>query len=290
MPVYNGEKYLRQCLDTVINQTLKDIEIICVDDGSTDRSLSILAEYMRKDHRITVISQRNKHAGIARNTGLRLSRGKYLSFLDSDDLFELDMLEKMYNKAEKDKADTVICEFYIYDSEKEVCGKRVKIGQQYSSKAPFSPMRFSNELFSIASLNPWTKLFNRNMFIEKDIKFSSSICCNDVSGVCTALACSNKISIINEPFIKYRLTQSSNLTANRSKCPDGFLIAIRDLENNLRRLSLYNIFKNAFIMRVISSFNWEMSLCNDEQKEERKQLAKTILSDSLYYILYNERK
>ena len=88
IPVYNVEDYLRQCLDSVINQTLKDIEIICVDDGSTDKSLEILHEYEKKDSRITVLTQKNQYAGVARNVGMSVATGKYFVFLDSDDFFE----------------------------------------------------------------------------------------------------------------------------------------------------------------------------------------------------------
>ena len=108
IPVYNVEKYLPQCLDSVVNQTLPDIEIICVDDGSTDSSLDILKDYARRDKRITVLRQKNLHAGVARNAGLSIARGEYLSFLDSDDFFELDMLDQCYAKLKKDKSDVCI--------------------------------------------------------------------------------------------------------------------------------------------------------------------------------------
>lgn len=85
IPVYNVEKYLEECLDSIINQTLKEIEIICIDDGSTDSSLNVLENYKKKDKRIIVLQQQNLGAGAARNKGLDLARGKYLSFLDADD-------------------------------------------------------------------------------------------------------------------------------------------------------------------------------------------------------------
>ena len=88
IPVYNVEPYLKQCMDSVVGQTLKDIEIICVDDGSTDNSLDILREYAAEDSRIQIIEQKNAGAGAARNNGMRYATGKYLSFLDSDDFFE----------------------------------------------------------------------------------------------------------------------------------------------------------------------------------------------------------
>ena len=92
IPVYNAEKYLRVCLDSVVNQTLEDIEIICVNDGSTDKSSNILKEYAEKDGRIIILTQKNQGAAIARNKGISVAKGEYLSLLDCDDFFELDML------------------------------------------------------------------------------------------------------------------------------------------------------------------------------------------------------
>ena len=117
IPVYNTEEYLRECLDSVVNQTLKDIEIICIDDGSTDSSLDILKEYAKKDNRITVLKQKNQSSGIARNAGLSIAQGKYLSFLDSDDLFELELLESLYKKIISTKSDIAICDADKFDSE-----------------------------------------------------------------------------------------------------------------------------------------------------------------------------
>ena len=102
IPVYNVEKYLRECLESVINQTLKDIEIICVNDGSTDNSLEILKEYAQKDERIVVISQENSGVSIARNVALDCAKGEYVCFMDPDDLYpDNDVLEVLYNKAKE---------------------------------------------------------------------------------------------------------------------------------------------------------------------------------------------
>ena len=119
IPVYNVEPYLKQCMDSVVGQTLKDIEIICVDDGSTDGSLDILKEYATEDSRIQIIEQKNAGAGAARNNGMRHATGKYLSFLDSDDFFEPRMLEKAYDLAEKDQADFVAYKSDQYHTEKK---------------------------------------------------------------------------------------------------------------------------------------------------------------------------
>lgn len=107
VPVYNAEKYLPQCIDSIVNQTIGDIEVLLINDGSSDSSGEILAQYASKDERIKVIEQPNKGAGAARNIGLAMAEGKYLSFLDSDDFFEPNMLELALAKASEDDADIV---------------------------------------------------------------------------------------------------------------------------------------------------------------------------------------
>ena len=97
IPVYNVEQYLKECLDSVINQTLKDIEIICINDGSTDGSLKILEKYESLDDRIVVFSQENSGLSATRNKGMQLSSGEYVYFMDSDDYLELNALEELYN-------------------------------------------------------------------------------------------------------------------------------------------------------------------------------------------------
>ena len=117
IPVYNVENYLRESLDCVVNQTLRDIEIICVDDGSKDSSLEILQEYAQKDSRVKILTQQNQFAGVARNNGLKIATGEYIIFLDSDDIFDLQMLEKMYYRAVETSADVTVCEsrFFVDD-------------------------------------------------------------------------------------------------------------------------------------------------------------------------------
>lgn len=105
IPVYNVEKYLARCLDSVINQTLKDIEIICVNDGSTDNSAQILEEYAQKDNRVKVVEQVNGGLSSARNTGMKYVTGEFLGFVDSDDFVEKDFYEKLYNAAKSENAE-----------------------------------------------------------------------------------------------------------------------------------------------------------------------------------------
>ena len=125
VPVFNGAPYLRQCMDSICTQTLKEIEIICVDDGSTDDSLSILQEYSAKDGRVIVLQQQNLYAGTARNNGMKIARGKYYSFLDADDYFEEDMLKCLTEAAEAHEVDMVHCAADVYPSELLTVTKRL---------------------------------------------------------------------------------------------------------------------------------------------------------------------
>ncbi len=141
IPVFNTEKYLNECIESVISQTLKEIEIICIDDGSTDFSPQILKEYASKDDRISIISQSNKGAGIARNEGIRRARGKYVMFMDADDYYpDDDVIESLYNAAERNNVYIAGGEFshirsdgYIEDSQ-EFEGNPLLYGYVYAKE------------------------------------------------------------------------------------------------------------------------------------------------------------
>ena len=151
IPVYNVEQYLRQCIDSVRALTLFDIEIICVNDSSTDGSLKILEEYAQKDERIKVVTQPNGGAGAARNRGLSMASGKYLSFLDSDDFFEPEMLELAYQKAEEDKAD-----FVVFNSDQYYTDKKKFINVSWTLRekelppyTPFNHRQMTDNIFKV---------------------------------------------------------------------------------------------------------------------------------------------
>ena len=119
VPVHNAEKYLEQCLESILGQTLGDIEVICVNDRSTDDSTVILDGFAEKDSRLSVLQSPGLGAGGARNIGLRAAKGKYLSFLDADDFFEPDMLEPTVEQAERDNSDIVVYGSWVYDTVKQ---------------------------------------------------------------------------------------------------------------------------------------------------------------------------
>ena len=212
IPVYNVEKYLRECLDSVVNQTLRDIEIICVDDGSTDSSLEILREYAEKDSRVKVYTQENINAGAARNTGLSNATGEYLSFLDSDDFFELNAIERMYECAKIRKAEIVV---YQVSTFYENTGRPPFLDLRYNKKLLPEKEVFSyseieqNAFLAIKSL-VWDKLIKRELVTKYDLHFQSVNVFNDIYFAYTALLSAESITILEEQLVHYRKRAAKN--------------------------------------------------------------------------------
>ena len=169
IPVYNVEQYLSKCLESIINQTLQDIEIICINDGSTDNSLQILEEYAQKDSRIIVINQQNQGVGEARNKGLEIARGDYIWFVDSDDYVERNGLDYVYEKSKENNAD-IVC-FGVNN----ICKSTIISGHtnQYLSEINMT-CQIDLNIKKHFLHNIWDKLFSRK-FIQNIIKFPNGI-------------------------------------------------------------------------------------------------------------------
>lgn len=168
VPIYNVELYLRRCLDSILNQTYSNLEIILVDDGSTDKSGKICDEYAKNDSRIKVIHKNNGGLSDARNEGLKIARGKYVGFVDSDDWIELDMYECLYDMLQKFDADISICGANSVDNKKREfnTGKEIQCIKGYKDITIFEDsqimkahLHFKNEINS----GVWNKLYKREI-------------------------------------------------------------------------------------------------------------------------------
>ena len=166
IPVYNAEKYLEQMLDSVVKQTLREIEIICVNDGSTDRSSDIIRKFMKKDKRISLFEQENINAGAARNRGLKKARGQFVVFWDADDRFDRRTLELMYRKAVKTGADICVCNVYELMNSGQIYEASYLNADIVQKKDPFSRKDIPEKIFDIASNNPWNKMYIRRFIIR----------------------------------------------------------------------------------------------------------------------------
>ncbi len=245
IPVYNVEEYLRECLDSVVNQTLKEIEIICVDDGSTDSSLKILKEYAARDNRITILAQQNLHAGVARNAGLSQAKGEYLSFLDSDDVFNVHMLERMHKKAQNDNAEVVIC-----NALKNVNGELqegIFIKEKHLKRNIFSCSEKDAALSVFQAIYgfPWNKLIAHSIVNRHNLRFSSIDHHNDTSFVMTTIVAAYKISYTTEKYIYYRYRENS--ICHASKDVSCMYKSLKETYQNISKLDNFKYVKRSFL-------------------------------------------
>ena len=217
IPVYNVEEYLRECLDSVVNQTLRDIEIICVDDGSTDSSLDILKEYAAKDNRFTILEQSNKGAGAARNKGLDIAKGEYLYFLDSDDYIDICCLEKLYNKITNENADICLCKRKVYNetlNTTQIDHQSLNFNM-LPNKEVFSFLDIPDRIFQICIIGVFVKLYRKNLIDKNNIKFQEIKTTNDIFFNYAALLSAERITCINDALITYRQNRNNCLTLQR---------------------------------------------------------------------------
>lgn len=243
IPVFNTERYISECIKSVISQNLEKTEIICVDDGSSDGSVERLFEYAKQDSRISVITQKNSGVASARNHALSFACGKYLFFLDSDDFIMPGGLEALYNKAETENADIVISKQKIFsDKNREEYVIR-GFEQQllpHGGSTSFTAKDISDMLFQTFSSELHGKLFKRRLIKQNHITFPSSSIGEDFYFFYLALMLANKIAVLDKVTYNYRRLRDGSLTMASNNTLDFFesLTALlsRMNENNISEI------------------------------------------------------
>ncbi len=274
IPVYNTEKYLKKCLGSLINQTLDDIEIICVDDGSTDNSCEILKGFAIKDKRVKVITQKNKGQSVARNAGIKIAQGEYIGFLDSDDWADETMFEKLYENAKKYDSDISMCSINVYD---EKTGK-ISANDPYLTlelfpkslfKRAFSYKDCLDFIFRICVV-PWNKIYRRKFLQDKNLRFIENLNFEDNVFNLKTFVEASKISLIREPLVYYRRASETSYTfgSDDSKKLDFF--RVMDLQEEfLKEKDLYEELKEYFLKTKKNTLvYWYKKLHSKEVKEE----------------------
>lgn len=278
MPVYNVEKYLRETIDSIVNQTYKNYELICVDDGSTDASIDILQEYAERDKRISIIRQKNQYAGVARNNGMASANGKYIMFLDSDDVFERDMLTYLVRKAEKNSTDIIFFGFYHFSDD---IHHRSLMGIPYFDNKVCSPNKHQEDLFRIAQGVPWNKFYNRDFVVSTGLKFQALQSNNDVFFSKMIVPEANRILFSNKRFVNYRISNSESLQGSYKLTSGNFAKCITAMYDELIIRGKYDYYKDTFIRYVIESF---MLIFNKPFSEEIFDEVCRIMRSSLTYM------
>lgn len=208
IPVYNVERYLTRCLDSLINQTLKDIEIICINDGSTDSSLKILKEYQQKDNRITIIDKENQGQSIARNIGISKSIGEYIGFVDSDDWVDLDFYEKLYSSAIKHNADIAVAgiiRLHKYNKKNHLKINNESITEDFEKKLKLCDIPDKSYV--------WNKIYKSDKIKEYNLKFKEKMIYEDVIFTPEVILKLNKL--VTVPNIKYYYWRNPNSTVTQ---------------------------------------------------------------------------
>lgn len=223
VPVYNSEQYLRECLDSIISQSLTEIEVICVDDGSTDRSLEILKEYMKKDQRFTVVRQNNYKQSVARNTGVQLAAGEYLYFIDSDDRIDQDALRCLYRQAVKDQLDVLFFNTKVLgELQEEEFVKLYQGYQNYYARTGYYPGVYDGQsLFCKMQADgdylpsPCLQLISRTHFLEHRLWFEPGIYHEDEIFGLKSILTAQRAGYTEKDFYGRRIRRNSTVSSKK---------------------------------------------------------------------------
>ena len=205
VPFYNSEKYLKRCLDSLVRQTFKDIEIIMVNDGSTDNGLNVVKSYM-SDERIRLIEKENGGQASARNLGLYEATGEYIIFIDSDDYVELNLCEKLYDTILKG-FDIVVSDYYI------VAGNEKK----YNKISSCLEGEISLKDYLLTAVCPWNKIYKKSFLIDNHFKFPEGIIYEDYASIPTLVNYNPKVYYVPEAFVNYIHTEVSTMRSDEYK-------------------------------------------------------------------------
>ena len=204
IPVYNGEKYIKRCLDSILKQTLQDLEIIIINDGSTDKTQEILESYQKQcSDKIKIINKENEGQGKARNVGIDASRGEFITFVDADDEILEDMLQNLYETAKKEKADVVVCDYYEISKNGKVARKAIP--QKYND---------IKRDYIISVAGPCNKLIKTELLRNNKLYFMQTGAYEDISMIPLIGLYASKIIYLEKPLYNYYIRQGSTMRQN----------------------------------------------------------------------------
>lgn len=277
VPVYNTYKYLRKCLDSLVNQTLDDIEIIVINDCSTDESKKILDEYELKYDNVLVFHNKiNKGIGYNRNLGIKKATGEYISFIDSDDFVDETMYDKMYKKAKEDNLDLVICKFHkMLEKDDDL------IEIEPDSKIPYfknTNLKSTPNLLLDINLAPWNKLYKKELL--DDISFPEDLKYEDAIVVVKALARAKKIGMVDEK-LNYYLVRSKSETTSMDKRVFDILTITKEIIEELKNKDYYNDIKEyAEAMTIRNLFRYTLQ----QKNQTDKRIANKFIDDVFLFL------
>lgn len=280
VPVHNSERFLEQCLDSILAQTERDIEVICIDDGSTDSSGEILDRYAAEDNRVRVLHQKGSGAGAARNRGMDLARGTYLSFLDSDDFFEPEMLEVISDSLDEAHADIAVFGSWVYDSIRKTnraATWNLKT-ENLPTHCPFSYRDMPDHIFNTFGNVAWNKLYRRRFVDRCHLRFQEISRANDQLFTCSSLILADSIIVVDKTFVHYRVATNSNLQSTNDRDPLSFTLAFEPLLQLIKSSDTYDMLQKSYDRWVLDDVTY-----NADKLHTKEALAalKSAVTDSI---------
>ncbi len=274
VPVYNVAQYLEECLDSIVNQNFVRMQIICINDGSTDNSLEILKKYRKKDKRIKIINQHNQGLSAARNAGLKYIKGKYVIFIDSDDKIKNGAFDKLTEYMNKTKADFCIFDYNILKNDKYIHSKSCREFYQKKQNEIFSYKDICDKVFFRFSV--WQKIFRASFLKENEMCFPIGKLYEDVIFHVKSIVKASRISIYNENFYCYRMDNPSSImnTSKNSKKNIHIIDAIDMCYDFLKQENVFTELKSQFCSFVVRETSCYLRASSPDIK---KLLAKKIM-------------
>ena len=272
IPVYNTEKYLVNCLDSVLNQTLQEIEIILINDGSTDSSLKIMESYKQKyEDRIQLFSKENGGQAIARNMAIPLCHGEYIGFVDSDDYIEPDMYEKMYAKAKEVDADYVECDYVNVKVNDR--GEQERIADYGSRVRAYIDKK---DMFIDPMLAPWNKIYRTKRLQESGVRFPEGLIYEDTAFCLKAISFIERYVFLPEKCVVHFYRGTSTMNQNRALRVADIFSVLRDVIGYYQNKGILEEYKEELEYEIVKILlcSSMIRIASISDKTLRKQLCK----------------
>jgi glycosyltransferase involved in cell wall biosynthesis len=248
VPIYNAEKYLEECISSIVKQTFRDFELICVDDGSTDSSFLILESYTKTDDRLIIINQKNRGAGAARNNGFSKAKGKYVCFLDADDFCDICFFDKMLLQIQNEDAEICICEARKFNDSKKRIDGHIRINRRYMpQQRTFSSKDIYKYIYNICATAPWNKFYLRSYLSTNNIAFQETMRANDLYFFLLSFAQATKITFLAEELLSYRTGMKHNSQSTNEEYPMDFFHALIKARTDLRNIGIFGNVEQSFM-------------------------------------------
>lgn len=285
VPVYNVEKYVEECLESILNQSMKEIEIICINDGSTDSSLKFLNNYKKKYENIKIINQENGGLSNARNIGFSFSEGEYIFFIDSDDFFcDMNILETFYKKAKEKNLDFIEGNFNFYysDKKKKIKARKNEVEEILVKGEERYRYLIENKLYASVV---WNKLYKKDFLLKNKINFTEKILYEDVDFSYKVYHSAKKILCEGMPIINYRQRENSIMSDLKLDRINDYFKIIDSIESFATSNSLNKKTSNYIISSIILKILYKINYL--KTMEEKEIMLKKI---KINYLLKSGKK